>query len=362
MKKINILCVIGLMNTGGVESVMMNYYERFDKTKFSITFLTSSNSKDIPYGWLDKNGIEIIVVDVFKNKIKTFFTFIEIFKRLNIDIIHSNVSNLFIFLAAFLCRVKVRVIHSHLFMENKYKTIKNKINIYTTNHLATTYIACGKAAGRDMFANKDFTYVKNAININKFIFNAKEKYEISKKLNLDGMIVFGCVARFEEQKNHKFLLQVFNCINHYIQNSHLLLVGDGILRQDLEKQAKELNLIQNISFVGNVVNPEIYYSAMDCFLLTSFFEGFPVVLVEAQTNGLKCFVSDKVSREVKILDSFEFVSLNYDSKFWAKKILFSYKTTKFKRYENSVEKIKQQGFDIDIESKRLQDLYLELIK
>ncbi|MSN96171.1 glycosyltransferase family 1 protein [Campylobacter sp. FMV-PI01] len=339
---------------------MMNYYERFNSDKFHITFFTSKNSSDIPYDWLEKNDIKLITFDADK-KINIFCTLLKVIKKLNIKIIHSNEPNFLIFLAAYFCGVKARLIHSHLFIKNSTKTLKNKLHLYLINLLATNRIACGKLAGIDMFGDRDFIYVKNAININKFMFNPKIKYEIMSDLNLENKIVFGCIARLEEQKNHKFLLEVFSHIKDLILNSHLILIGDGKLRKDLENQAKSLNLSDDVSFIGSVENPEIYYNAMDCFLLTSFFEGFPVVLVEAQTNGLKCFVSDEISNEVKILDSLEFLPLNKGAKFWAKHIVNSYNSTKFKRDDLATQKIKNEGFDIDFEAKKLQDFYEKLL-
>lgn len=353
MEKIKVLCFIGMMNSGGTESVMMNYYKRFDKDKFEIIFVTCKDSTDIPYDWLSENNIKLIAMDNFKNIYELF----KLFQNSK-PILHLNFANFIISIVAFLCGVKVRVLHYHL--NNKKISLKHRANRFLTKKFSNIKFACGQLTGESAFGKEDFVYIKNAIDLSKFKFNEYKKDNLLADLDLNDKVVFGCIARFEEQKNHKFLLEIFKVITQKIANSHLILIGDGTLRTDIKDQVKALDLEHSITFTGNIINVWDYYNVFDCFVMTSLFEGFPVVLLEAQTNGLKCFISDTISSEVKMLDSLELLPLEESAEFWAEKIINSYNNGEFKRDKNAVKKVQECGFDIDIEYKKLENLFLNL--
>ena len=123
-----------------------------------------------------------------------------------------------------------------------------------------------------------------------------------------------------KQKNHIFLLKIFAEVTKIIPDIKLLLLGDGELKKRLKKLSDKLGLLDKVYFIGEVKNPEDFMSASDILLLPSLYEGFPLVGIEAQANGLKCIFSDNITREVKINCNVDFLSIK-DSKEWVSKII-----------------------------------------
>lgn len=359
MQKIEILCFIYRMDNGGVENILMNYYERFDKNKFNIIFITFNNSFHIPSKWMKENKIELILIKFYKNKFLQ--RFMQIYQILSIlrnhknAILHCNYGSFTLFFCAFIFGIKNRIYHTHSY---KVKIpLKEKIIIFLCTKLANIHFACSKMAGLQTFGNKNFILIKNAINLDKFSY---KNTNLKNELGLQNSVVFGFVARFSPEKNHKFALEIFKEISLNLPNSHLILLGNGDLLENICRYAKKLGIENRTRFLGNIENTCEYYNTMDCLINTSFFEAFCVSLLEAQANGLKCFASDANIQEIKLLESLEFISLNESAKFWAQIIVNSYKNGEFERFENPKTKLKNMGFEISKQAKIVENLFLRL--
>ena len=178
-----------------------------------------------------------------------------------------------------------------------------------------------------------------------------------KKLKIEDKCFFiGNVGRIKTQKNQKFLIDVFNLVSKRI-NSKLLIIGEGELKNDLEKHIKELNLEDKVIIHTPVSNVEDYYQAMDMFVLPSLYEGLGIVNIEAQACGLRTIVSDRVPEIAKISELLSFIKLSDSEQIWANEII---NKSDYKReIQNSI--LKNSGYDIDFESKKLIDIYRNLI-
>ena len=172
-------------------------------------------------------------------------------------------------------------------------------------------------------------------------------------------MVIGHVGRFVEQKNHRFLIDIFNEIHKKNNNSLLLLVGQGPLQDEMKQKVEDLGLSNCVVFLGQRSDANELYQAFDVFLLPSLYEGLPVVGVEAQASGNLCFLSDDMTKETKVLDSTVFMSLNNTAEEWSCKILKF--LSEYKKHDTKDE-VSKYGFNIKEEAKNLEYRYLLLIK
>ena len=170
--------------------------------------------------------------------------------------------------------------------------------------------------------------------------------------------MYSHIGRFTYQKNHEFLIDIFKEIHLLNKNTKLLLIGNGPLITKIKEQVLNLNLENNVIFLGNRKDVPSLYNVMDCFILPSLFEGLPIVGVEAQTSGLSCYFSKNITEEIGITQLANFISLNKSPDFWAKKIM---KEDVFER-RNMSKNIIKAGYDIEYEVKRLEKIYMNLLK
>lgn len=313
------------MTKGGIETFMINVFRVLNKKEYNFVFLCFGDIDEAYQKEISESGSKIIKIED-KNKtgiIKYIKRMTEIMILEDIDIIHSHIyyGSLFVLIAAIFAKVKIRIVHSHTTREAK--NIIQKISWYIAkifiNILSTDKIACSEAAGKKLFY-KNFKIVPNGIDIDKFKFNYEKRKKLRNKYNISNEdIIIGHVGRFQEAKNHKFMLEVAAQIIAENKRYKFIFIGDGILLNEMRELSKTLNICNNIIFLKNKNNIYDYYNIFDLFMLPSLYEGLGIVLIEAQINGLQCLASNKVTPEVKISNSVEFLALN--QYIWAQKIL-----------------------------------------
>lgn len=354
-----ILQVVGAMNMGGAETFLMNVLRNINHEKYRLIFLCYLDGKYDYANEIEKLGGRIIRIPDTRitNPIKFIHNIEKIIESEKVDVVHSHVdlSSGYAMLAAKNAGVKIRIAHAHSASVTISKNIVRRIwfNILKKimNHYASKSIACGADAGEFMFGKNHFQIINNGIDDNRFRFNAKNRAKIRRNLEI-GMDdkVFLHVGRFEAVKNHEFLIDVFNSYYALDKSAKLILLGDGRLFNIIKKKINELGLCDVVYLLGKQSNTEDYYSASDLFLMPSFYEGLPVTLIEAQTNGLVCLVSDKIDKMVNygIVD---FYSLNNTPDEWAVCI------QKINCNRQSVNKLLAKEYDIKETTKILEGLY-----
>ena len=263
--------------------------------------------------------------------------------------------------------VPVRIAHSHSTSnkkEWKKNAVKNVLRPFSKKN-ANVYFACSELAARYLFGNKTFeegkvTIINNAINLEKFKFNQGKREKLRKGLKIeDNEFVVGHIGRFVAQKNHTFLIDIFNELYKENKDTVLLLIGQGPLQDQIKEKVRELGLEDSVRFAGQVDNASDYYNAMDVFVLPSLYEGLPVVGVEAQANGLQCYYSTDMTKETKVLEKTEFISLNEGAKKWSKIILNDIKNVK---REDTEKEMTERGFNIRKATNKLEKRYNALIR
>jgi glycosyltransferase involved in cell wall biosynthesis len=285
-----------------------------------------------------------------------FSSLISLLRKNNYDAIHVNGSSTIMAIelaAAFFAGVKIRIAHSHNIVTEHKKL--NKILRIPFEVFVNRRIACNNAAGKWLFRNKKFDIIDNGIFLKDYQYNQDNRKEIRKKFKLNkNDILLGNVGKFNYQKNQSFLLDV---LKQLPEKYKLMLVGNGPDFKDVLLKANVLNLSDRVIFTGVVNDVQRYLSAMDAFLLPSRFEGQPFVVIEAAANGLPIIVSDHVSEEINITNSFTFLPLEIDT--WVEQL----KKLKLKDriYETTINTValRKNGYDLADNVETLYQLYTD---
>lgn len=378
MEPIRVLQVLTIMNRGGAETMIMNYYRHIDRNKVQFDFLLHRDEKGAFDDEIRQLGGQIYYMPPiapqnyfkYKDKLKQFFD-----EHKEYQIVHSHLNALssIVLGVAKLKGISVRIAHSHIAIEPRVfmKIFKRNTDIkatlkdtlqalikYKVKKNATHYFACGLKAGEWLFGseNKDqITIINNAIDASLFSFNEVTSKKIKASLGLTGKKVIGHIGRFNEQKNHFFLIKVFEKLVKENNNLHLVLIGCGNLMDNIKVEAKKLGLIEKISFLGVRSDIPDLLQAFDLFLFPSLYEGLPVTLIEAQASGLKIITSTTVSPEVAITPLVSFCSLKENEDFWVKKVIHNLEYTRVDTYNDLV----VGNYDIKENANKLQQFYLK---
>lgn len=366
-KPIRVAQIIGKWLGGGVESVVMNYYRNIDRSEIQFDFICDEDSTNIPYDEIESLGGKVILIPPYQKVIKYHKELKRVLKEGNYKIVHSHINTLSVFslFAAKCAGVPVRIAHSHSTTnkKEKNKNLMKQLLRPFSKVFATDYMCCSELAGRWLFGDKEYDkgnvyLLNNAIDLDKFKYDEVVRREKRKELNIDDdTLVIGNVGRFVEQKNHRFLIDIFNEVHKQNEKSILLLVGQGPLMEEIKEKVKSLGIEDSVKFLGQRNDVSELYQAFDVFCLPSLYEGLPVVGVEAQATGLLCLFSDDMTKEIKVLESTSFLSLEQSAKEWAEILLKSIEN--FERKDTTIEFF-NNGFDIKMEVKKLIKIYLKL--
>ena len=261
--------------------------------------------------------------------------------------------------------VKKVIVHSHSTGSNddfKHKVLRFLASLSMRKHVSV-YCACSREAAEWKFVSRyarQTHIIKNGIDTKKFAFNEAKRNEYRKKLGInEECFVVGHVGRFSYPKNQAFLIDIFKRLTERVTDCKLLLVGDGEDREKIETQIQELSLTDKVILTGNVRNVQDFLQALDVFVFPSFFEGFPIVVVEAQAAGLPVVLSDTILPDVKLTNDTIFLSLKDTlGSVWIEEIL----RFKNRKREDGSKKIKSAGYDIKSTAEAVRNLYFEPIK
>ncbi|WP_137790962.1 glycosyltransferase family 1 protein [Bacillus sp. E(2018)] len=360
---IKILHVVSGLGSGGVETMLYNYYLIMDRTKIQFDFIVH----DPNYGELESKfenlGCKIYHVTPKKDSfIKNANELYQIIHNGKYDIVHShqNLSSFLALLIAKITKVRVRIAHSHVWYI--YESWFQKLTRYPfkllTKYFSTDWFACSKDASEWLFGDKENSnrlyIINNAIDIQKYQFNDETRKEVRSYYGWEDNFVVGNVARFFPEKNHSFLIDIFKEIHNDCPNAILLLIGGEGNDDNLRNKVNHLGLSDKILFFGVRNDVHILMQAMDVFILPSKFEGFGMVFVESQAASLKTYASTAVPTETKITDLIEYISLNDSPSLWAKKVLSNHQ--KYERHSVFKDLI-NSGFDIKSEALKLTNIY-----
>ena len=353
------------MQAGGIETWLMNQYRCLDRKIIQYDFLVHYKQRYFYDDEIEQLGGHIFRCSMREdNNIFKYIVFLFKFFKAHKEykVIHGHMPSFsFIFMGiARMCHIPVRINHSHNSSFNH--NIKGYTEFMLTKlvKINSNYLfACSDLAGKYMYGKTKYTVIHNAIDINKFKYNLSVRNEIRKELGVEDKFVIGHIGRFTLQKNHEFLIDIFyDFLSHYNKNAILLLIGTGELLDKIMFKIQELKIMDSVIYLGVRADTDQLYQAFDCFLLPSFYEGLPVVGVEAQTAGVPMLVSNKVTREVGLLPTTKFLPIDNGTECWCdslQNITFDANT----RFD-AKDVVESKGYSIDEETKRITNIYISL--
>lgn len=370
MKKVKVLRIIGECKTGGTETIALNYYRELNHDVVGMDFLFYGDSLPRFNAELEMNGDKVInVVDYTQNLFQSIKEIRDVVQEGNYDIVHAqlNALNFFPLLGAYLGGAKIRIAANHSTANLKYEFKKSIIKYIvkpTAGLLATHYAACSEYAGEWCFGKKalkkgKIKVIHNAIDLSNFSFSSETRARVRETNGWSGKFVIGHGGRFTEQKNHKFMVEIFNEVHKRCPESVLVFAGEGHLMPEVKRQVEELGLVDCVQFLGIRFDMNELMQGMDLFLFPSLYEGLGNVITEAQAVGLHSVASDVVPSEVKMTELVDFIPLSKSAKEWADCVV-SYNNGYPRR--NRHDDLKKAGYEIKSAAKELEDFYIDLMR
>ena len=347
----------------GITNVIFNYLKAMGND-VDFDYVAINNPNAFYVNFLKEKRAELYTLKR-RNVLGYVGSLCKIIKKNKYDAIHVHGNSHTVvleLLAAKLAGCKVRIIHAHSTGCNSVALHKLLAGLFDS--LCTDCLACGEEAGKFMFGNKPFKIINNGVDVEKFSFNNKAREAFRVKLALtETDILIGHVGYFMPVKNQSFLVDVFAELAKRDSRYHLVLIGDGAMRTEIEQKVACLGLTNKVTFTGNIDNVSEYLNAIDIVIMPSLYEGLPLTLVEQQANGLQCIVSDTITEEVDKTGNLCFVSLNASISEWVQSIEnCNCKQGREQRSKKAVNDIAKEGYSIQTEAKQLVGFYKSVCK
>ena len=363
---LRVLHYVSVMDRGGQETFIMNLFRKIDRSQIQFDFLCSEMRPGECDTEIHELGGHIHYVKPVSRKglLKHLEGILVLGKQLRqmpepYDVFHIHnhhaFSALLSVLAAKLGGVKTIVVHSHN-TSTQYHLQAHAVCKRILAWFNVRRFACSQAAGEWMFTSNNFTVIHNGLDLNEFTFDPWKREEVRKEFNWTDKRIIGHVGRFNAQKNHMFLIEIFAALHEKMQDAHLVLVGKGELEDEVRRRVEEKGLSDFVSFLGVRDDVQRLYQGMDLFLFPSCYEGLGIVLIEAQICGLPCVVSDVIPSESIFVENTVKMSLQSSSELWAEKCMLLLKNVENRN--NNVSVLRSAGYDsIDI-ANNLERIYL----
>jgi glycosyltransferase involved in cell wall biosynthesis len=360
---VRILVILGGLGKEGITNSVLTYLEKIDKEGITLHLGIAGNAE--PDGLKRANAIGIpihMLPGRNTDPVKYYLALKKLVKREHFDIVHvhGNSATLGIDMAAARAGgCPVRIAHSRNTSCTHPVMDKLMRPVFYANY--TDGFACGEEAGRWLFRQRPFTVIPNGKDINRFLFREKDRVAIRRQYGIEDKIIIGHAGVMNAQKNHTFLLDIFNEICTGSDRYVLWLLGeDGGTKALLEEKIRRCNLQEKIMFLGFRPDVERYLCAMDIMVFPSLYEGLPNAVIEWQISGLPCILSDTITRECKIMDNITFLPLGAEAKAWADKITSTAIAERSEGQDMIRSKMMEAGFDIAQNVVRLKSLYQHL--
>lgn len=304
----------------GITKIEMDVIERI--RPLCEILVACSFGFDNEYGELLKeNGIKCITLP---SKKKTFSYMKAIkrgIKKENIDEVYINGNSAMMFFDALPSKMAGARVVTHCHNTKSDFPIVNYLAKPVFNMIVDKKIGVSELASKWAYMGKNIVTIPNGIDLNRFYIDTEDREGIRKQLNVERKHVYGHMGTFNNQKNHKRLIDIFNTIQKKDDKAVLLLIGDGELKTDIKNKVETLKLSSKVIFVDFTNNPERYFRAMDLAIIPSVYEGFCMAALEAQACGAPVLTSDVFPEEIYVTDRCQRLSLSKTDDEWAEKAI-----------------------------------------
>lgn len=362
------------LQAGGITSLILAICEQMDREKVNFDYLVYREQEEFGDEKIRKLGGKKLVADNTEapNQMMRFFQKFwrtwKVLKEEKVEVFHINGSTPYDFLVGMVARLagaRVVILHvhsSHLKKDGWGHRVFQGVCRFFLPICGNYYFACSDLAGAYMYGSapkKQIVYVKNGICTENFRFEKEIRRKMRECYRVEEELIVGSIGRFCASKNQRFLLQVFAEIQKRSPKARLLLIGQGELETELMDLADSLGIREYVIHIASTEQIREFLCMMDVFLLPSFFEGLPVVGVEAQAAGLPCVFSDRITRQAALGDRACFLSLRRTAAEWAKVAMKAAGQASENR-ELYADVVRNAGYEIRDTARWLQEFYLGL--
>lgn len=357
---------IGAFGTGGIEHVVFQLFHNMDHKEEKIDFLIDFQ-QDIEFSdEIYQNNGRILslfnskgtITKYYQKVLKTVY-FYKLLRMEKYDIIHIHISypsTLLYCFVAMLAGIKVRIVQVHAASygnTGRLHRYLGEISKIVFMPSVTGALAVSEDAGKWIFGNRKFEVFTNGIEVNKFRYSQDEQKRLRQKYCIaQDAVVIGHVGRFENAKNHLFLIEIFENILKREPKAVLFLAGEGSLKEKIYAEVQKRKIKDHVLLMPFIQEVQYYYQVMDVFVFPSLHEGFGIAAVEAQAAGLLVWISDRVPQEVVVTNRVYTFSLDQQPGEWAEDIL-----KKVSNYQRNIGQSMIDGIDIKEKAMWLQNYY-----
>lgn len=349
-------------NKGGLESYIMNIYRNCDRDKVQFDFAVFGDKKIAYTDEIKSLGGRVFHIPRKKQSVKEHYGMMKkIFENTPYEAVYFQFNmkplSLDLFRYAKKYGVKKRIIHSHNTTEPKM-SVKDRIREKLADMKLDKYVnyrfACSYDAGKWMFGNRDYKVIPNCVNCDDFKYDTDRRNAKRRELGLENKYVIGTVGRLQPAKNPEYIIDIINECVKIDKECVLVHIGDGNLKDNINNKVEKLHLEDNVKMLGARTDISEFMNAMDAFILPSLHEGFPIVLVEAQATGLRCYVADNITRDCNITGNVKYLPIDVTPEVWAETIA---QDKDIERRDMS-DIVRKKGYDIKTMAEEMEKFFL----
>lgn len=369
MKQIRILHLVPGLASGGISTLLLNYYMYMNRDKVRFDFAIFMPELGINAEKFKELGSKIYILprktesmSEYKRKL------MQIIKDGNYDIVHAHqeYQSFIPLYYAKKCGIKIRIGHAHNTLVEKNSLLKRGIMLTSrlfNRYSITDYFMCSMDAGRYMFGscmkNARTLLLKNAIFTDRFVYSDEKRDKYRKEFKFRDKLVIGNVGRLALQKNQLFLIDILQEVLNKDIDAALCICGEGPEREKITEYVKRKKLEDRVMLLGNRGDVADLMNAFDVCVITSVFEGFCIAALEASANGMPCILSDAIPREVDVAKKIKYISLQNSAMEWAEEVVVA---SQRGRESDIAQKIRENGYDIRENARLLEKYYMDRIE
>ncbi len=363
MKKI-VIVVTTMMERQGMTSVVLNLLKNMDRTDLSISLLSSLSAEEWFFDELRNLGVAFVPLKSkrMRNPLAYIRELCAYLRQNRSDVlhVHGNSGTMCLeIIAAKWAGVPIRIAHSHnssCLSKAVHSILKPLMLRYMTLGLA-----CSDLSRQFAFSNKKSIVLNNGIDTEAFKYDEELRQEYRKSFGQQETFIVGHIGFMIPVKNHMFMCRIAKKLKERgDQGISFFLVGEGKERAAVEKYLNDNGLNDWVQLLGSRSDVAALYQMFDLFIMPSLYEGFPMVLVEAQSSGLPCLISDKVTKTTDLIGKAKYLPIDTDEavQLWADAIEAAMKEKNIDR-STGKQKVEAAGYSALKSAELLKNIYLD---